>query len=197
LTQVKALAALGTSLLVMIEPIAFWHAEHVYFGHLLELLRRQLDLFHRGERPNYQLMLDILSYLRDYSDEFHHPREDEAFARLAAHCPDMKVALARLEQEHRVIARTGEVLHGQLTAILEDAIVRREDVEAALATYLVYYGNHIAKEEEDIVGRAAQLLDAGDWEAVRTAVPAEPDPLFGGGSGERYRALRHQIALES
>jgi len=181
----------------MIEPIAFWHAEHVYFGHLLELLRRQLDLFHRDERPNYQLMLDILSYLRDYSGEFHHPREDEAFARLAAHCPDMKVALARLEQEHRVIARTGEVLHGQLTAILEDAIVRREDVEAALATYLVYYGNHIAKEEEDVLTRASQVLTEEDWKAVKDAVPSKGDPLFGPHPEARYRELRRQLALEA
>ena len=38
-------------------PVQFWHAEHVYFGHLLDLLRRQLDLLHRGERPNFQLIL--------------------------------------------------------------------------------------------------------------------------------------------
>ena len=43
------------------------------------LLRRELDAFHSGERPNYELMLDIISYLREYSDEMHHPREDVAF----------------------------------------------------------------------------------------------------------------------
>jgi hemerythrin-like domain-containing protein len=187
----------AASLDSMTNPIAAWHAEHVYFGHLLELLRRQLDLFHRGERPNYELMLDILSYLRDYTDQYHHPREDEAFARLAKRCPDLELVLARLEQEHRVIAHAGETLHKQLSAILADAIVPREEVEAALATYLVYYGNHIAKEEEDVLTRAAQVLTSEDWKAVKDAVSAKGDPLFGAHPEARYHELRRQLALEA
>jgi hemerythrin-like domain-containing protein len=51
--------------------------------------------------------------------------------------------------------------------------VPRSELEVALATYLVYYGNHIAKEEEDVLSRAAQHLTAEDWQAVRAAVPAK------------------------
>ena len=36
-----------------INPIAAWHDEHVYFNQLLQLLRRELDVFHGGGRPNY------------------------------------------------------------------------------------------------------------------------------------------------
>lgn len=178
-------------------PIAAWHTEHVYFGHLLELLRRELDVFHRGERPNYELMLDIVQYLRDYSDQYHHPREDEAFRRLALRCPDLELPLARLHQEHRVIAHAGETLLRQLNAILEGAIVPRAEVEVAAATYLVYYGNHIAKEEEDVLPRAAQVLTAEDWKAVKDAAPPGRDPLFGDETSDRYRELRRQIALET
>ena len=42
-------------------PLAMWHTEHVYFRRLLELLQKELDAFHRGERPNYELMLDIVA----------------------------------------------------------------------------------------------------------------------------------------
>ena len=181
----------------MTNPIAVWHEEHVYFGRLLALLRRQLDVLHGGERPNYALMLDIVSYLRDYCDQYHHPREDEAFKRLGKRCPDMGLVLLRLQQEHRVIARAGETLRNQINAILEDAIVSREEVEVALATYLVYYGNHIAKEEEDVLTRAAKELGAEDWKAVKDAAPAGRDPLFGDRPEERYRELRRQIALEA
>src|SRR5688500_14287310 len=69
----------------MAAPIAPWHEEHVYFGQLLELLQREVLVFHTGARPNYELMSDIVSYLRDYGDQFHHPREDVAFARLVKH----------------------------------------------------------------------------------------------------------------
>jgi hemerythrin-like domain-containing protein len=180
-----------------VDPIAAWHTEHAYFRRLLELIRRQLDLFHRGERPNYELMLCVIAYLRDYSDQYHHPREDEAFARLAKRCPDMALPLARLNQEHRVIAHAGETLHAQLTAILDGTIVPRAEVEVALATYLVYYGNHIAKEEEDVLTRAAQSLTQEDWKAIEDAVSAKGDPLFGAHPEERFRELRRQLALEA
>ena len=179
------------------KPIVFWHDEHVYFNQLLEQLRRQLDRFHRDEQPNYELMQDIVSYLREYGDRFHHPREDEAFRRLTTRCPDLQLPLARLQQEHRVIAHAGEMLLERLSAIRDGAILPRAEVEMAAATYLVYYGNHIAREEEDILARAAQVLTAEDWEAVRTAAPAGPDALSGVEPDERYRALRRRIALEA
>jgi hemerythrin-like domain-containing protein len=181
----------------MINPIAAWHTEHVYFNQLLNLLHRQVDLFHGGERPNYELMMDIVSYLRDYSDRVHHPREDAAFAILAKRCPDLELDLARLGQEHRVIAQAGETLLKALQAVLGGAIIPRADVEVAAATYLVYYGNHIAKEEEDVLARAAKELTREDWEAVRSAVVPIRDSLFDGEAEARFRELRRQIAMQS
>jgi hemerythrin-like domain-containing protein len=178
------------------DPVIAWHTEHTYFNQLLGVLQKQIDLFHRGENPNYELMLDIVSYLREYSDQTHHPREDVAFARLAKYCPDLQLVLARLGQEHRVIAHAGETLLGLIRAILGGAVIPRGEIEVAAATYLVYYGNHIAKEEEDVLPRAAKELKPEDWEAVRKAVPQIRDPLFDRESGKRFRELRRQIALE-
>ena len=178
-------------------PLALWHTEHVYFRRLLELLQRELDAFHRGDRPNYELMLDIVGYLRDYSDQFHHPREDAAFERLAVRAPDMKLDLARLSQEHRVIARAGETLRQHLESILAGNMVQRAEVEVAAATYLVYYGNHIAKEDEIVIGRAAELLSPEDWDLIKAVRHAQEDPLFGEKPAERYRALRRRITAES
>ena len=181
----------------MINPIAAWHTEHVYFNQLLALLHRQVDVFHTGERPNYELMMDIVSYLRDYSDRVHHPREEAAFALLAKRCPELELDLVRLSQEHRVIAQAGERLLEALQAVLGGAIIPRTEVEMAAATYLVYYGNHIAKEEEDVLARAAKELTRDDWEAVRTAVAPMRDPLFDTEPEGRFRELRRQIAMET
>jgi hemerythrin-like domain-containing protein len=181
----------------MTNPIAAWHTEHVYFNQLLRMLQREVETFHQGESPNYDLMLDIITYLRDYGDQFHHPREDAAFALLGKRCPDLKPALARLEQEHRVISHAGEALRRLLEALLAGSVVARVEVEIAAATYLVYYGNHIAKEEEDVLPRAALQLAEEDWRAVAGATPAVRDPLFGTEAAERYRELRRRIALEA
>lgn len=182
----------------MVNPIAAWHQEHAYFDKLLRLLRHEIDLFHSGEFPNYQLMLDIITYLRDYSDQYHHPREDEAFRRLVWHRPDRELPIARLLQEHRVIAHAGETLRQLLQNAANDVIVTRAEIEVAAATYLVYYGNHIAKEEEDILPLAATVLGPADWKAVKdAAAPAPSDPVFGPHPEQRFRALRRRISAEA
>ena len=181
----------------MTETISLWHAEHRHFSRLLDLLERQVAAFHSDDQPNFELMLDLVSYLRYFPDRYHHPREDVAFARLAKREPALKSAIDGLLQEHRVIASAGAELLKYLQQVVDEVVVERAKVEAAAATYLVYYRRHLAMEERDIVPRAGELLTAEDWEAVVAAIPAGPDPLFGEDSDARYRELRRQIALEA
>jgi len=181
----------------MVDPIKSWHEEHMYFNRLLALLQHEVDVFATSEVPNYALMLDIIEYLRDYADHFHHPREDAVFRKLVKYQPQMQLPLARLQQEHRVIANAGTTLQRLLEELQPDAIVSRNEVEVAAATYLVYYGNHIAKEEEDVLPQAAKALSAEDWRAATAAAPAGDDPLFGSKPRERFSDLRRRISLEA
>lgn len=181
----------------MIDPVGKWHEEHQYFQRLLGMLRHEVDRFALGEVPNYDLMLDIIDYLRDYSDQVHHPREDAVFHRLAQHCPDRNLPLARLRQEHRIIAHTGEQLRTMLQEAAADAMVSRSEVEVAAATYLVYYGNHMQREEEDIMPLARKVLTEADWQDARDVVPHAADPLLGPDPQARFRSLRRRIALEA
>lgn len=179
----------------MSDSIALWHAEHRHFARLLDLLEQQVVAFHADDGPNYQLMLDVVSYLRYFPDRYHHPREDVAFARLAKRDPGLKPLIDRLAQEHRVIAAAGAELLNYLQQVVDDVVVERATVEAAAATYLVYYRRHITQEDRDIVPHAETLLTPQDWQVVMAAVPAGADPLFGENSEPRYRELRRQIAL--
>jgi hemerythrin-like domain-containing protein len=181
----------------MTEPLAIWHAEHVNFARLLDLLEREVAAFHAGGRPNYDLMVDIVYYLRNFSDRIHHPREDVAFAQLVAREPKLQLVINRLLQEHRVIATAGDELFIRLNEATEDIVTPRTALEAAAATYLVYYRHHLDTEEREILPRAAQLLTQEDWKAVGASVPAAADPLFGSDPEARFQELRRQIVLEA
>lgn len=181
----------------MADPIKAWHDEHMYFNRLLRLLQHEVDVFATAETPNYALMLDIIGYLSEYADLFHHPREDEVFRRLAQRCPDQKPALDRLHQEHRIIATAGSTLSRLLEEAVSDAVVSRAEIEVAAATYLVYYGNHIANEEADILPLAGRTLGEDDWKVAKAAAPASGDPLLGPNPVARFRDLRRRIANEA
>lgn len=177
----------------MVNAVKQWHDEHVRFNRLLDLVELQLSLFHAGDEPDYDLVYDIVHYLREYADRFHHPREDAAFARMIKRDPAAKMPLNRLLQEHRVIAVAGDELLARLDDIAADVVIERQALEAALATYLVYYRHHIATEEASALPCAERLLTADDWAAVAAAAPTGSDPLFGDNFDARYRKLRQQV----
>ena len=181
----------------MSESIAIWQAEHRHFARLLDLLERQVAAFHADNQPNFELMLDLVRYLRYFPDRYHHAREDVAFARMAERDRQLKPMVDQLLQEHRVIAAAGTELLKYLEQVVDDVVVERAKVEAAAATYLVYYRRHLAMEDRDMVPRAEQMLTEQDWKDVMAAVPPGADPLFGEDPDQRYRELRRQIALES
>ena len=181
----------------MAEPLAVWHDEHVNIARLLDLLESQVRAFHQGDHPNYDLMGDIVFYLHSFSDCVHHRREDVAFRRLVERERGMELVINRLLQEHRVIGAAGDQLSQRLEQAAEDVMAPRAALEAAAATYLVYYRNHLDVEERDVLPRAAKLLTAEDWAAVAAAVPAVSDPLFGQDVQGRFAELRRQIDRET
>jgi hemerythrin-like domain-containing protein len=177
----------------MASPIAVWHAEHARFAHLIRFLDEQLAAYRAGNDPDYALMRDVVHYLHHYADTCHHPREDVAFERLVRRDPSLALPVGRLLQEHRVLDAAGATLLGLLEDILEDVVHDRGDLEAATATYLLYFLHHLGQEEHEILPRAGALLTPEDWAAV-AAVPASPDPLSGPVAGEQYKDLRRRIA---
>lgn len=179
------------------DPIGVWHGEHVRFSYLLDFLERQMTAFHSGGDPNYELMRDVVHYLRHYADRFHHAREDVAFARLVRRDPGLQATVNHLLQEHRAISVAGEALLALFEEILDDATIARAKVEAAAALYLVYFRNHLATEEREVLPRAAAVLTPEDWADVAAAVPDLADPVFGDDVAARYRELRGWIAREA
>jgi len=166
---------------------------HADFAKLLDLLQAQIGLFHRGEQPDYDLILDIFYYMTHYPDRFHHPKEDLAFARLAERAPDTRAKVEELARLHRVIAQSGARFLDTLDAALAGAILPRESVEVPALEYIALYRDHMNMEEHELfpIGRI-QLRD-NDWVDINAAIDAGEDPLFGWTVEARYRAIRRQI----
>jgi hemerythrin-like domain-containing protein len=53
--------------------------EHRNIEKLLRVLERQFRVFDCGARPNYEVILRIIEYFKDYPDSCHHPKEDVIF----------------------------------------------------------------------------------------------------------------------
>jgi len=169
-------------------------SEHTDFAKLLDLLEAQIGLFHRGEQPDYDLMLDIFYYMTHYPDRFHHPKEDLAFARLAERDSSTRPAVEELARQHRVIAESGSRFLDNLNAALAGAMLTRESVESPGLEYVTFYRSHMKMEERELFPIARTLLRDDDWAQIGVAIESTEDPLFGPQVEERYRTIHQQIA---
>jgi hemerythrin-like domain-containing protein len=177
--------------------IALWQREHVNFATLLDLLEDQLDLFHHGKKPDYQMMLDIMFYMTHCPDLLHHPREDLAFARIVELDVESRPIVDALAEQHVRLKDFGGVLVRSLENIVNGSITSRDRVEVPGRAYITEFRSHMRKEEEAILPLAARLLSEADWAAIRAAIRHIDDPLFGAKGQERYASLRQQIAREA
>ena len=58
----------------MTEIIEILCREHRNMEKVLRVLERELGVFHRGDRPDYDVLLGIIDYFKDYPDSCHHPK---------------------------------------------------------------------------------------------------------------------------
>ena len=178
----------------MSDNLALWHAEHVNFGRLLNLLAAELDRFQRDDAPDYALMLDIMYYMTHYPDLFHHPKEDLAFARIVEREPAARATVLLLLREHEALRAAGDALVRELDNIVNGEVVPRDRVEAPGRAYIASFLAHAHREEDEIFPLARRMLGPADWNAINAAIAHRDDPLFGKAAEKRYATLQRQIA---
>ena len=169
------------------DAIAAWRTEHIYFGRLLDLFQGELEgRLRAGKRPNHELMLEVLEYLHAYADRYHHARENAAFALLVARRAQFAPVVERLTQDYVLVARLGQRLLQYLNDAVEGDPPGGGEVADVAGTYLLFYREHIAAEEREVLQPASDTLTAEEWQAVANAAPRGFDPLFGVAPKERY-----------
>ena len=173
--------------------LAQWHTEHVNFAKLLDLLDSQLDLFHRGDTPHYELMLDIMFYMTHYPDAMHHPKEDLAFARIRERDMSMARVVDTLARQHADLHRRGGNLVTSLSDIVNGSMASRSSVETPAREYVAAFRDHMNVEEREILPAAEHLLRDSDWSAISAAIRHIDDPLFGRNAETRYAAIEEHL----
>src|ERR1700760_3590789 len=75
--------------------------EHRNIEKLLVVLERELNVFARGDRPDYEVVHAIIAYFQVYPDAYHHPLEDEVFEKLKVRDSAAAAKIGDLAADHR------------------------------------------------------------------------------------------------
>lgn len=156
--------------LTMAKMIGDLRREHNETRELLAVLEQELSVFHRQEHPDYEVIQDVLDYLRDYPTLCHHPAEQAVFDRLAARAPVLAQAVGDLGAEHRQEAAVLRAASEAVGNVLMDLELPRDEVEDAVKRLVAYKRAHMEMEERLLFPAADEALQPEDWAAIETSL---------------------------
>src|ERR1700740_1364766 len=110
--------------------------EHRNIEKLFAILERELEVFDRGDRPDYEVIRALISYFEVYPEVYHHPQEDLVFAKLRTRDPAAAAKVGDLAREHQKGAeRLGRVAHA-IDNGLADLGILRKNVDTVVRDFI-------------------------------------------------------------
>ena len=177
----------------MMEIIEVLLQEHRNIEKLLRVLERELTVFDRAGRPDYEVVLAVINYFKDYPDSCHHPKEDIIVEKFKARDPVAAATIGDLEAEHQEGARRLHRVAEAVEGVLSDQILLRQTVDDIIRNFINHERQHMAKEERVVFPAVLNALRPEDWADIalkladRFGPPSEPD------FEEQFSTLRRNI----
>lgn len=159
-------------------------------------LRKEMLAFSNPERqPDIILLLDIMDYLRNYSDAFHHPLEDRVYAQMRLLVTDHLLAeqLDQIELQHAWLHVLARRLEGHFEAISNDQAVPIARLIEDYQRYIEMAEQHIAWENEHLLPAIEHHLPHHQMNQILQEIAAVQDPLFGEQRRDAYERLYRTI----
>ena len=176
----------------MTDIIEVLRQEHRNIESLLCVLERELSVFDRGDRPDYEVVLAVIDYFKDYPDSCHHPEEDMIVAKLKARDP-AAATIGDLEAQHKEGSRRLRRVAQAVERVLSDQDLVRQNVDNIIRDFINHERQHMAMEERVVFPAALDALRPEDWADIALKLADRYDPFYQPGFEEKFNRLRRNI----
>ncbi|MGL3111549.1 hemerythrin domain-containing protein [Bradyrhizobium sp. BR 1432] len=167
--------------------------EHRNIETLLAVLEHELEIFDRGDHPDYEVIRAIISYFELYPEIYHHPLEELVLAKLELRDPAAAASVGNLRLEHQKgtdrLRRVARAIDG----VLSDREILRQNVDNIVRDFIESERRHIMIEDRDFFPAALKALKPADWSEIASTSIDHEYPLFSEAAEETFGALRQRI----
>ena len=167
--------------------------DHQSMVRLLDVLADGVCSVRDGGAPDFDLIEEVLTYMTDYPDLFHHPVEDVIFEALRTREPKLSDIIGDLPAEHRQLCQLTRRFSTAIQNILLDEELPRNWVAEVGGDYLTFARRHMMMEEVTLFPLARRMLSQADWTAIEGTLEEHGRPLHDGHAQGRYRRLREKL----
>jgi hemerythrin-like domain-containing protein len=167
--------------------------EHQNIEKLLHVLEQELEIFDRGESPDYEILQAIIDYFQDYPESYHHPKEDIVFEKLKLRDPAVAQQIGDAEAEHQVETNRLRQFARGVEDVLAGRELLRQTFHGVVRDFIEHQRQHMAKEERLLFPSAVKALRPEDWVEINTRLSDRKDPLFDNSTEKKFHALQQTI----
>ena len=167
--------------------------DHRNMVQLLDLLDAETVRLADADEPDYDLVYDIMTYMSEYPDAVHHPKEDMIYRHLRTNHDDIEESLRHIEADHKALGMASHEIRRDIDAIAADGVVSREALAASLRKYSEDLRKHMYWEEKDLFELADTMDDDESWAELLKSYNEASDPLFGNQTERRFQKLFNGI----
>lgn len=148
------------------------HANMARLLHVLSLKHKTLD---HGERPDFQLVREVVDFILDYMTGFTVPLERICSERLLAKVPNASELSCRLAEDYQALHQRLMRLSQDIDQILMDAVVPMDRFADDLKAYLDAHRAYLRAEREGLFPLMREHLDEQDMQALARSLPEEAE----------------------
>jgi len=172
------------------------HQDHINLNKMLAILRLKVEKLRAGNHPNFSLMADVIDYISNYADAYHHPREDSLYHHFHGRSSELDALLKNCEQAHQRMRETCVELSETIDGILHDAVIPMDEFTDKLEAFLDEQAEHLNLEEGSLFPMIQGIATDQDWAQLITELPKSDDPLFGEKQAVQYSELYKELLVD-
>lgn len=156
--------------------------DHHYLSQVLTHLQHHLN----QEAPELALINEVLLFIEDYAEQYHHPIEDQLLSHLSQHLPHLNEMHQHLLVEHLQLQEHTDHLREQLTQAEQGNLLPWPQLRQAVSSWISAQKHHIEKEDQHML----PLLEAGLAQHPFQAAPLPKASVY---LSEQFRQLCNEL----
>lgn len=173
------------------------HKDHIHLSRLLKMLIRHVIVLQNDGDPDFEMMIDIVEYVRHYSDFHHHPKEDQVYKVFKGSSDKATHIIDGLLDEHEKIPGVTIAFQQLLNGALNGSIIiDRDELSEKITNFIDIQMNHLNLEEQTLYPLINKYMTDNDWAKVETQIKEQNDPLFGSPVEEGYDNLHKRVVSD-
>jgi hemerythrin-like domain-containing protein len=134
------------------------HHDHRELEELLRILEQECDMFRGAEKPDYELLSEIVSYFRSFLDMYHRAKEDSLLDLVKTRNMLCAKIVDEIVSERASVSANLEALDDTLRDIRNEQRILRQTFDEAARNFIEHERRQIKLEEQQLFPAVSGVL---------------------------------------